>query len=223
MTGLDYERFEALTFDCYGTLIDWESGILAGLRPMLARGGIERPDDEILAAYAELEAAAEAGPYRRYRDILRDAQLRAGRSLWVRTPNRRRPRRSPIRSATGRRSPIRAAALARLHQRYRLGVITNCDDDLFARSAERLETTFDWVVTAAVGRELQAGHAQLRGRARADRAPARADPARRPEPLPRPRDGEAPRVRDGLDRPPSGSRRGRGDATRRCRAGRNVP
>ena len=41
MTGLDYGRFEALTFDCYGTLIDWESGILAGLRPMLARGGID--------------------------------------------------------------------------------------------------------------------------------------------------------------------------------------
>ena len=85
VAGLDYGRFEALTFDCYGTLIDWETGILAGLRPMLARGGIARPDDELLADYAELEAAAEAGPYRRYREILHDAPARAGRSLWRRT------------------------------------------------------------------------------------------------------------------------------------------
>ena len=106
MTGLDYGRFEALTFDCYGTLIDWESGILAGLRPMLARGGVARPDDELLADYAELEAAAEAGPYRRYREILHD-----GRSGWrpamASHRTRRRPTRSPIRSAIGRRSPIR--------------------------------------------------------------------------------------------------------------------
>ncbi len=61
---------------------------------------------------------------------------------------RRRSRRSPIRSATGRPFPISTAALARLHERFRLGVITNCDDDLFARSATRLGTDFDWVVTA---------------------------------------------------------------------------
>ena len=147
MTGLDYERFEALTFDCYGTLIDWESGILAGLRPMLMRGRLERADDELLAAYAELEVAAEAGPYRRYRDILRDGQLGLAARYGVEP--------DPAEAATFADSvgdwpafPDSTAALARLHQRFRLGVITNCDDDLFARSAERLATTFDWVVTA---------------------------------------------------------------------------
>ena len=70
MTDLDYGRFDALTFDCYGTLIDWEAGILAGLRPVLAARGVEPHDDEILEVYAAHEAAAEAGPYMRYREIL---------------------------------------------------------------------------------------------------------------------------------------------------------
>ena len=147
MTDLDYGRFEALTFDCYGTLIDWETGILAALRPILAWRGVEPPDDELLARFASSEAAAEAGPYRRYREILGLAlegiavglrhRAGGGRAGSVRRLGRRLAR-----------LPRFDAALARLHERFRLGVITNCDDDLFARSAERLATTFDWVVTA---------------------------------------------------------------------------
>jgi 2-haloacid dehalogenase len=147
MTGLDYGRFEALTFDCYGTLIDWEAGILAALRPVLAARGVSPPDDDLLEAFAGIEAAAEAGPYLRYRDILAlavrgiaarhgvepgDAEVAAfGDSVgdWPAFPDS-------------------AEALARLHERFRLGVITNCDDDLFARSATKLRMAFDWVVTA---------------------------------------------------------------------------
>src|SRR6478735_7804599 len=56
VTALDYTRFEALTFDCYGTLIDWEAGILAGLRRAVARRGIDASDDELLESYARYEA-----------------------------------------------------------------------------------------------------------------------------------------------------------------------
>ena len=63
MTELDYGRFEALTFDCYGTLIDWEAGILAGLRPVLAARGVTKPtDDELLENDARSESALESGP-----------------------------------------------------------------------------------------------------------------------------------------------------------------
>ena len=147
MPELDYGRFDALTFDCYGTLIDWESGILAGLRPMLAKRGIDRPDDELLEVYAGLEAAAEAGKYRRYREILAAGMRGVAAHFGVEA--------DAVEVAAFGDSvgdwpafPDSAAALARLHERFRLGVITNCDDDLFARSAARLETTFDWVVTA---------------------------------------------------------------------------
>jgi 2-haloacid dehalogenase len=147
VTDLDFARFEALTFDCYGTLIDWEAGILAGLRPVLARRGIAPADDELLGVYAGFEASAERGPYARYRDIL-------GRCLAGVVAHYGAVA-EPAEIATfgdsvGAWPPFAdsADALAALHERFRLGVITNCDDDLFARSAERLRTRFDWVVTA---------------------------------------------------------------------------
>jgi 2-haloacid dehalogenase len=147
MTDLDYGRFEALTFDCYGTLIDWEAGILAALRWVLGAHGVDRPDDELLEAYAAIEAPAEAGPYRTYREILALGVRGVAAGLGVEP--------SPAEVAAFADSvgdwpafPDSAAALARLHRRFRLGVITNCDDDLFARSAARLGIDFDWVVTA---------------------------------------------------------------------------
>ncbi len=70
MTFLDFSRFEALTFDCYGTLIDWETGIECTLRAMLDRRGVRPTSDELLETYAGFEAAAEEGSYLRYRDVL---------------------------------------------------------------------------------------------------------------------------------------------------------
>ena len=147
MTGLDFDRFDALTFDCYGTLIDWEAGILAGLRPVLERRGVEVGDDDLLELYAAREAAAEAGPYARYRDILERCLGEIGAHYGI------EPDADELAAFGGSVAdwpafPDSAAALAALHARFRLGVITNCDDDLFAHSAARLGTTFDWVVTA---------------------------------------------------------------------------
>jgi hypothetical protein len=55
MTDLDLSRFQVFTFDCYGTLIDWESGLLAALRPVLSRHGVEAGDGELLESYARHE------------------------------------------------------------------------------------------------------------------------------------------------------------------------
>ena len=144
---LDYSRFEALTFDCYGTLIDWETGILAGLRGSLAAQGISPPDDELLEAFGRAEAEIEAGLYRRYREVLATSLAGVCRAYGI-TP-------SPEEAAAFGGSvvdwpafPDSHAALARLKTRFRLGVITNCDDDLFAASNRRLGVEFDWVVTA---------------------------------------------------------------------------
>src|SRR5439155_24250709 len=68
--AIDYRRFEVITFDCYGTLIDWETGILAGLRGALGDVMPRPSDDELLERYSRAEAALEAGPYRRYREVL---------------------------------------------------------------------------------------------------------------------------------------------------------
>jgi 2-haloacid dehalogenase len=147
VNDLDYRGFDALTFDCYGTLIDWEAGILAGLRRPLSTRAIDPPDEELLELYAGFEAAGEAGPYRRYRDIL-GTDLRQVMSHYGAEASDDEVAAFGDSVGDWPAFPDSAAALARLHERFRLGVITNCDDDLFARSAERLVTRFDWVVTA---------------------------------------------------------------------------
>src|SRR6185503_12667885 len=70
MAAIDYSGVEVLTFDCYGTLIDWEAGIAAGLGAVTRAQGVALPDEELLTTYARHEAALEAGPYLRYRDVL---------------------------------------------------------------------------------------------------------------------------------------------------------
>jgi 2-haloacid dehalogenase len=147
VSDLDYGTFDALTFDCYGTLIDWEAGILTGLRAVLGPHAVTPADDELLERYAAAEAAIEAGPYRRYREVLGAALVDVAAGYGV------RPTAAEVAAFGGSVAnwpafPDSGAALARLKGRFRLGVLTNCDDDLFAASNRRLGVEFDWVVTA---------------------------------------------------------------------------
>jgi 2-haloacid dehalogenase len=146
-TDFDFSRFDALTFDCYGTLIDWEAGLLTGLRPATDAHAITATDDELLEAFARHESAIEADRYRPYREVLGEALRRilAERGL--------EPTSEEVAAFGGSVAdwpafPDSTAALQRLQTRFGLGVITNCDDDLFAASNARLGVTFDWVVTA---------------------------------------------------------------------------
>src|SRR4051794_40509264 len=83
MTDLEYGAFDALTFDCYGTLIDWETGILAGLRSMLGAHGADASDDALLEAFAAVEARLEAGHYLPYRTILASSARSIAKDLGV--------------------------------------------------------------------------------------------------------------------------------------------
>jgi 2-haloacid dehalogenase len=147
MTAFDFGRFDALTFDCYGTLIDWETGILAALRPVLQAHGVEAQDDALLETYARAEAAAERGSYLPYRTVLARA-LRDVCAAYGTKPTDEEARAFSDSVGDWPAFPDSADALVRLADRFRLGVITNCDDDLFARSNERLGVRFDWIVTA---------------------------------------------------------------------------
>ena len=70
MSSIDFSAYDALTFDCYGTLIDWETGILTRLRPVLAAHGVERDDDELLEAYARARGEARGRAVPAYREVL---------------------------------------------------------------------------------------------------------------------------------------------------------
>lgn len=147
MAPISFERFDVLTFDCYGTLINWEAGLLAGLHAILDRHGVEADDEDLLARYARHESALESGPYLRYREVLARGADAVARELGVTAS-------ADELAAFGGSVvdwpafPDSAAALARLKKRFALAVITNCDDDLFAASNRRLGVEFDFVITA---------------------------------------------------------------------------
>jgi 2-haloacid dehalogenase len=152
MDGHSFADARVMTFDCYGTLIDWEAGILAALRSAINHDAAT--DEQLLEEYARNEAAAEAQEWRPYGDIL--ANSLADVCLFHGTQP------TPEQFAAFGRSvadwpafPDSADALARLRSRFDLGVITNCDDDLFAFSNSKLGEPFRWVVTAEQARSYK--------------------------------------------------------------------
>lgn len=157
MAELEFSRFQVLTFDCYGTLIDWESGILAALRPILTRHGAEAGDAELLEAYGRHETEVESGPYRRYWEVLAEVLRRIGTSFGFQPTAAELDR---FADSVGDWPPFPDSheALRRLKERFRLAVLTNCDDDLFARSQRRLGIDFDWVITAERARSYKPSH-----------------------------------------------------------------
>jgi 2-haloacid dehalogenase len=159
LSSIDFSAFDALTFDCYGTLIDWETGILNGLRPVLEAHDVECGDEELLERYAKHEAELEAGPYLTYRQVLAGSLSGVADELGF-TPSAAELEAFSRSVSDWPAFDDSAAALEQLKRRFRLGVITNCDDDLFADSNRRLGVEFDWIITAEQARGYKPG---LRG------------------------------------------------------------
>ena len=78
---MDFSSIRLITFDCYGTLIDWETGMLAALRPLFSREGRQVSDLQLLEHYGEIEAELEAGPYLPYKQVLSQTVQEMGRRL----------------------------------------------------------------------------------------------------------------------------------------------
>jgi len=140
--------FEVLTFDCYGTLIDWETGIVRAIGPWLERSGVSATRDQILAAFAEAEAPQQAKtPDLRYPELLARVHTALAKRFGV------APDAAAAQAFGGsvREWPAfadSADALAYLKQHYRLVVLSNIDRASFAHSARKLGVEFDAVYTA---------------------------------------------------------------------------
>lgn len=144
---LDLRNFDVITFDCYGTLIDWESGILAALAPFREAGNLTVGDDALLASYARLESMLEEGEYSRYREVLRGVMRGLGTRYSV--PEPRVNIDALADSLTSWRPfPDTVEALQRLRAHYKLGIISNTDVDLFAGTAKHLNVEIDYLITA---------------------------------------------------------------------------
>jgi 2-haloacid dehalogenase len=147
MGSMDFRPFTHITFDCYGTLIDWERGILEALNALMDRHGVVAPDESILQAYARLEADIEQGSYRTYRQVLRDVVVGMG-DLFGFTPEASEVDHLSRSVARWQPFPDTIAALEKLAEKYRLAIISNIDDSLLNESAKLLGVDFSAVVTA---------------------------------------------------------------------------
>jgi 2-haloacid dehalogenase len=153
-----FHSVQAITFDCYGTLIDWESGILRVLRPLLAEHGKPVPNQEILELYAELEPAIQSAKYQPYRFVLEEVVRGVGQRFGF-SVSLDEARSLAASLPSWRPFPDTVAALRTLKSKYRLGIISNIDDSLFSASAELLQVAFDWVITAEQARAYKPARA----------------------------------------------------------------
>jgi 2-haloacid dehalogenase len=156
---IEYGGFDVLTFDCYGTLIDWESGIAGAVRLQFGDAVAEVSDEQIVAAFAAVEHEAEV-PYTSYREVLALSLRGIGERLGVAVSDAQA---SGFGSSVGQwpAFPDSSEALRRLQERFKLAVITNCDDDLFGQSERRLGVSFDYVITAQQAGSYKPNHANF--------------------------------------------------------------
>jgi 2-haloacid dehalogenase len=140
--------FEVLSFDCYGTLIDWESGIYTALTPLLSRTTAPPTRDQALEAFAEHESRQQAlTPAMTYRDLLAEVHGQLADTWNV-------PR-NPAEDATFGGSianwpafPDTVEALRYLKQHFKLVILSNVDRNSFQASNHRLGVAFDAIYTA---------------------------------------------------------------------------
>jgi 2-haloalkanoic acid dehalogenase type II len=141
-------NYDIVTFDCYGTLIDWESGIATAFQRAAREDGVELTREEILRQYERIEPVVEHERFRLYRDVLTETAMRVAQALgWELSPDRATflaaslPQWTPFPDTNPALERLRAAG-------YRLGILSNVDDDLIAETRKHFTVEFDLVITA---------------------------------------------------------------------------
>ena len=144
----DFNDIEWVSFDCYGTLVDWETGISSAVSSSLESYGTRKTNAEILELFADVEPVVQSsGAFKEYRAVLREVMTLISDRLGIRVGEDD----VDCLSASLPDWPIfpdAGPALLTLKQRYKLAIISNVDDDLFAGSARALGVEFDAVITS---------------------------------------------------------------------------
>jgi len=157
MTSSD---FDIITFDCYGTLIDWEGGIIDAFESEAAKDGLTLEGDQIIEAYSAEEPKVESRAYLSYREVLTEtAQLVGSRLGW----NISGERASFLAKSLPDWKPFADtnAALERLARRSQLGILSNIDNDLLTGTRRHFTVQFDLIVTAQQVRSYKPGFAHF--------------------------------------------------------------
>lgn len=144
----EFAPFRALSFDCYGTLIDWETGIVGALRPWAKRHGLTVSGDELLAAFSAHETVVQSElPTTLYPQVLGEVLRRIGAQFGVGVSS---PEAGTFGASVGDWPAFTDSsdALRRLQSRFSLIILSNVDRRSFAGSNRRLGVEFNRVVTA---------------------------------------------------------------------------
>jgi 2-haloacid dehalogenase len=154
-----------VTTDCYGTLIDWERGIIDAFSAEAAKDGFSFDEQQFIDRFLEVQAEIMSGSYELYAEVLRRAAVRVAREIgWELEPSRAQF----LPDSVGRWVPFREtnAAMDRLGKRYQVGIVSNIDDKLLGISRRHLRTDLDLVVTAQQVRSYKPDPAHFRECAR---------------------------------------------------------
>ena len=160
MISVTGRRYDVITFDCYGTLIDWERGIAGAFAEAAAEDGVRLDRDAVLRAYAEVEPEVER-VWRPYREVLHESASRVAHMLgWPVAYERcsflplSLPRWTPFADTNAALEQLAAAGC-------RLGILSNVDDDLIAETHKHFTVPFDFVITAQQVRSYKPGRAHF--------------------------------------------------------------
>jgi 2-haloacid dehalogenase len=155
--ALDFDQYSVITFDCYGTLINWETGILGVLRPLIKKYGRNLSDAGILELYSTFEPQIQSSGYMPYRQVLGEIVKRFGAKL-VFTPTQQEIDSLAESIRDWPPFPDTTAGLKKLKTKYKLAIISNIDDDLLAHSLRLIGVPFDFLITAQQAKSYKPSH-----------------------------------------------------------------
>lgn len=151
---------DTITFDCYGTLVDWEGGITQAFMREAALDRVELSAEQIIEAYHHEEPKVQTDSYRPYRDVLAETAVRVAERLSWALPHSR----AGFLAESLPDWPVfddTRAGLERLKSSYKLAILSNIDDDLLRATIDRIGVDFDWVITAQQVRSYKPAHAHF--------------------------------------------------------------
>ena len=136
-----------VTFDVYGTLIDWETGIYEAFAAEAARDGVEVDRSVLISMFHEIEREIEGGSYELYAEVLRRTAIEIAKRIgWALEPSRS----GFLPESVQRWQPFKEtnAQLQKLAKKYKMGLLSNIDDKLLGQTRRHIPIDFDLVVTA---------------------------------------------------------------------------
>ena len=160
-----FKDIKMVTTDCYGTLIDWEKGLLEAFRKEAKRDGLSLDESAFIARFLEVQAEIMSGSYELYAEVLRRAAVKVAKEIgWELEPSRAQF----VPDSVARWQPFREAnaAMDRLANRYDVGIVSNIDDKLLGISRRHLRTELGIVVTAQQVRSYKPDEAHFKECAR---------------------------------------------------------